>query len=155
VDVSADHPLNGALDGWNAVLEDTQETAAAYRERGWTARTVHPGSVAVDAALPGFDVLVPDDEFRAVTDLLAEGVDEYRVFLGSTSGVMFAAVALEQTAAECVVLVPLYYRHADRAELREAAADAGRLTTRLRTLDGTPFAVDHERPAPFFPDADP
>lgn len=155
MDVSADHPLNGALDGWNAVLEDTRETAAAYRERGWTARTVRPGGVTVDAALPGFDVLVPDDEFRAITDLLAEGVDEYRVFLGSTSGVMFAAVALEQTTTERVALVPLYYRHADLAELREAATDAGHLTTRLRTLDSTSFSVDHERPALFFPDADP
>lgn len=65
----------------------------------------------------------------------------------------FALVAMENTGAERVALVPLYYTHAERPALRSAADAAGRLATRLPTLDRTEFVVDHEDPEPFFPDS--
>jgi len=113
-----------------------------------------PGDVTVDPDLPGFGVLLADNEFADLTDLLGEsGVDGYRVYLGSAAGVVFAAVALEDSSTERVAVVPLYYSHAALRELRPAAEEAGRLRTRLRTLGGTEFVVEHEDPEPFFPDS--
>jgi hypothetical protein len=155
MDASGDHPLVGATEHWEAMLEDAARTAEEYRERGWTALELQPGDVTVDPDLPGFDVLLADNEFAEVTDLLGEaGVDSYRVYRGSAAGVMFAVVALEATAEERVALVPLYYSHARLPALESAADAAGRLATRLRTLDRTSFVVEHEDPEPFFPDAE-
>lgn len=154
MDVSGGHPLSGALEHWEAMVEDVAATAEEYRERGWTALELDPGSVSVDTDLPGFDVLVPDNQFRELSDLLDDGVDSYQVFLGSAAGVVFAAVALEDTARERVALVPLYYRHAALEDLRTAAEAAGHLTTRVRTLDRTSMVVDHEDHGLFFPGSD-
>jgi hypothetical protein len=151
MDVSGSHPLNGALTHWESMVEDMAATAEEYRERGWEALSLDPGDVTVDTELPGFNVLVPDNEFRELTDLLDGSVDSYRVFLASAAGVIFAVVALEDSARERVALCPLYYRHARLDALREAAAEAGRLSTRIRTLDRTSFVVEHETSAPFFP----
>lgn len=152
MDGSGDHPLAGATEHWETLLSDVAATAEEYRERGWTVLEPVPGDVTVDPDLPGFSVLLADNEFEDVTELLGEsGVDSYRVYLGSAAGVVFAAVALEDTEAERAVLVPLYYTHAALRDLRPAAAEAGRLATRLRTLTGTEFVVEHEDPEPFFP----
>lgn len=153
MDASRDHPLVGAVEHWEAMLEDAAATAEEYRERGWTALELEPGDVTVDPDLPGFDVLLADNEFADVTDLLGEsGVDSYRVYRGSAAGVMFALVAVEGTGTERVALVPLYYTHAELPALRSAAEATGRLATRLRTLDRTEFVVEHGDPGPFFPD---
>lgn len=148
------HPLAGATDHWEATLEDATATAEEYRERGWTALELRPGDVTVDPDLPGFDVLVGDDEFGDVTDRLASGVDGCRVYRGSAAGVLFAVVAVEASDGEGVVLVPLYYTPESLGALRSAADGTGHLATRIRRLDGTAFVVGHEDPEPFFPDAD-
>jgi hypothetical protein len=150
---SGDHPLIGATEHWEAVLDDAAATAAEYRDRGWTALELRPGDVTVDPDLPGFDVLLADNEFAGLTDLLGgSGVDSYHVYRGSAAGVMFAVAALEDTADQRVALVPLYYSHAQLPTLESAAEATGRLATRLRTLDRTAFVVEHEDPGPFFPD---
>ena len=153
MDRSVNHPLVGATEHWEAMLEDAAATAEEYRERGWTALETRPGDVTVDPDLPGFTVLLADNEFADLTDLLDEsGVDNYRVYRGSAAGVMLAVVALEATPEERVALVPLYYSHARLPGLQSAAEEAGRLATRLRTLDRTEFVVEHDDPDPFFPD---
>ena len=153
MDRSAGHPLVGATEHWEAILEDAAATAGEYRDRGWTALELRPGDVTVDPDLPGFDVLLADNEFVEVTDLLGgTGVESYRVYRGAAAGVVFAVVALEDAAGERVALVPLYYAHTDLPTLQPAAEAAGRLATRLRTLDRRSFVVEHEDPEPFFPD---
>ena len=152
MDVSGGHPLGGAVEHWDALIKDVAATAEEYRDRGWTALELDTGGVTVDRDLPGFDILVPDDQFRELTDRFGGGVDGYRVFVGSAAGVVFAAVALEDTARERVAVVPLYYRHAALSDLRAAAGSAGHLATRLRTLDRTSFVVEHGDPTLFFPD---
>lgn len=150
MDRSAGHPLVGATEQWEAILEDAAATTEEYRERGWTALELQPGDVTVDPDLPGFDVLLADNEFADLTDLLGEtGVDGYRVYRGAAAGVTFAVVALEDTAGERVALVPLYFAHTELPTLQSAAGGAGRLATRLRTLDRTAFVVEHEDPGPF------
>ena len=56
-----------AGDGWSAVIEDMEATAAEYRERGWTALELHPGdSVLVDSdRRTGLDVVLPGPEFES------------------------------------------------------------------------------------------
>lgn len=152
MDAPGGHPLAGATEHWEATLEDAAATAEEYRERGWTALELRPGDVTVDPDLPGFDVLVGDDEFADLTDLLESGVDGCRVYRGSAAGVLFAVVAVEASAAESVVLVPLYYTPGSLQTLQSAGEEAGRLATRLRRLDGTEFVVDHANPELFFPD---
>ncbi|MFC7226601.1 hypothetical protein N0B31_04240 [Salinirubellus salinus] len=152
MDVSGGHPLSGAVEHWDALVADVGATADEYRERGWTALELDTGGVTVDRDLPGFDVLVPDDQFRELTDLLEDGVDSYQVFVGSAAGVVFTAVALEDTSRERVAVVPLYYRHAALPDLQAAAESVGHLATRLRTLDQTSFVVEHEEATLFFPD---
>lgn len=155
MDESPRHPLVGATEHWEALLEDAAATAEEYRERGWTVVELVPGDVTVDPDLPGVSVLLADNEFEAVTDLLGEsGVDGYRVYLGSAAGVMFAAVVLEDSRTERAAVVPLYYSHAALRDLQAAVEETGRLATRLRTLDGTEFLVEHDDPEPFFPDSE-
>jgi hypothetical protein len=144
------HPLRGALDHWESVVRDMTVTANEYQNDNWTALELNPGSVTVDTDLPGFDVLIPDDEFSEVITLLENGVDSYQVYLGFDGGVVFAVVALEDTTAEHVVLAPLYYQQSAMAELRLKAENGG-LSTRLRTLDKTQFIVNHEDASLFFP----
>ncbi|PSQ13024.1 hypothetical protein BRC93_00385 [Halobacteriales archaeon QS_5_70_15] len=152
MDPSGDHPLVGATEHWEAALDDAAATAEEYRGRGWTVLELQPGDVTVDPDLPGFDVLLADNEFADLADRFAEpGVDGYRVYRGSAVGVVFAVVALEATPPERVAVVPLYYSHARLPALRSAAEGAGRLATRLRTLDRTEFVVEHGTPDPFFP----
>lgn len=145
------HPLEGALDHWNSLLEDTAATAADYRARGWESTTLEPGDVTVDLELPGFDVLVPDNEFDRLVERFGDGVDEYQVYLASAAGLVFALVALERPDDEQVALVPFYYRHAQLDALRATAEETGALSTRLRTLDRTDLVVRHEEPELFFP----
>jgi hypothetical protein len=153
MDRSRDHPLVGAAEHWEAMLDDAAATAEEYRERDWRTLELEPGDVTVDPDLPGFDVLLADNEFVDVTDLLGDsGVDGYRVYRGSAAGVVFALVAMADTGTERVALVPLYYTHAELPALQSAAEAAGRLATRLRTLDRTEFVVEHGDPGPFFPD---
>jgi hypothetical protein len=149
------HPLVGATEHWEALLEDLATVVEEYRERDWTALDVEPGDVTVDPDLPGFSVLLADNEFEAVTELLgASGVDGYRVYLGSAADVVFAAIALEDSRTERAAVVPLYYSRAALQGLRPAGEEAGRLVTRLRTLADREFVVEHEGPEPFFPGAE-
>ena len=154
MDRSEGHPLAGATEHWEAMLEDMAATAEEYRDRGWTALELVPGDVTVDPDLPGFTVLLADNEFADLTDLLSEGVDSYHVYRAFVAGVTFALVALEDTEAERVALVPLYYSHARLPTLRSEADATGRLATRLRTLDRTELVVEHDDPDPFFPSDD-
>jgi hypothetical protein len=140
-----DHPLAGAIDRWEAVIDDMETTAAEYREAGWTAVELHPGDVtplppvrggdALDDDRVGLDVLVPDDEFDAVEAVAdTAAFDSYEAYRAQAGSVVFAVAAIEATASEDVVLVPLYYRAADAREMATRALDRGRLDLFVRTL---------------------
>jgi hypothetical protein len=140
-----DHPLAGAVDRWEAVIDDMEATATEYREAGWTAVELHPGDVtplppvrgadALDDDRVGLDVLVPDDEFAAVEAVAdTAAFDSYEAYRAQAGSVVFAVAAIEATASETVVLVPLYYRAADAREMATRALDRGRLDLFVRTL---------------------
>jgi hypothetical protein len=140
-----DHPLADTVDRWEAVIDDMEATAADYREAGWTAVELHPGDVtplpparggdALDDDRVGLDVLVPDNEFDTV-ETQADGTafDSYDAYRAQVGSVVFAVAAIESTATELVVLVPLYYRAADAQEMARRALDRGRLDLFVRPL---------------------
>jgi hypothetical protein len=146
--------MNGTDPGprWDDVEADAEETAAAYRERGWTAVAGHPGQVNPVADAARLDVLLPGSEFEAalsaVDDAAVDGVD---VYAGAAGGVAYRLVVATDEAAQVAVCVPTYLASDDLASLRAAAEAAGALTVRLRPLDDrdhVEIAIDE--PAVFF-----
>ena len=140
-----DHPLAGLVDRWEAVIDDMETTATEYREAGWTAVELHPGDVtplppvrggdAVDDSRVGLDILVPDNEFEAVEAVADTATfDSYEAYRAQAGSIVFAVAAIEATASEDVVLVPLYYRAADAREMAQQALDRGRIDLYVRTL---------------------
>ncbi|TKX69151.1 hypothetical protein [Halorubrum sp. SP9] len=146
--------MNGTDPGprWGAVEDDAESTAAAYRERGWTAIAGHPGDVNPVDDDARIDVLLPESEFdaalSAVDDAAIDGVD---VYAGAADGVAYRLVVATDEAAAVAVCVPTYLASDDLAALRAAAEAAGALTVRLRPLDDrdhVEIAIDE--PAVFF-----
>jgi len=56
---------------WQRVFDDTEATAAEYRDRGWEALALHPGDVNPIADEAQLHVLLPGSEFDAVNELLS------------------------------------------------------------------------------------
>ena len=122
-----------------------ETTATEYREAGWAAVELHPGDVTplppatggetLDDDRVGLDVLVPDDEFEAVETVAdTAAFDSYEAYRAQAGSIVFAVAAIEATASEDVVLVPLYYRAADAREMSQRALDRGRIDLYVRTL---------------------
>ncbi|SEO94548.1 hypothetical protein SAMN04487948_108133 [Halogranum amylolyticum] len=138
------HPLEGVLDVWEGVVEDMEATAAEYRENGWETLELHPGDVnplpAVEERTEGrfgLDVLVPGEEYETVSTLVADAeFDEYEVFRAQRGGVVFLLLVTKSTAAEQVVLTPLYYGVEDARLMLERAREADVLYTHVRPLSG-------------------
>lgn len=127
---------------WPNLLEDMAATAAEYAESNWEPLQLHPGDVtpvtgdAVEHV--GFDVLLPDDEFEALTGVIDDGAsfDAFDVYTTTVGGVVFLLVAMEDPTTETAVLFPLYYRPGEDglAEVREHAEETGAVQTHLRRL---------------------
>jgi hypothetical protein len=156
------HPLSGASAAWEAVLADRDATAAEYREAGWTVVELDPGDVtplppahdpSVGDGRVGLDVMVPGDQFRDLRDRTGTlAFDAFEAFRAEEGSLVLALLAMEATAAEVVVLVPLYYdREAARVMLARAA-EAGRLRTFVRPLsDDERVVFEQADPEPLFP----
>jgi len=148
-----------AADTWEDVLADMDATAASYVEDGWTVQKIHPGQVTVlDGEASdrlGLDVLVPDNEFDDVEELVEEGftVDDYEVFTAIDGGFVFLVVALRDPETKRALLVPAYYRIAGETTTRMLvnANERGAIHTYLRTLDRSVIEFTHEDPELFQP----
>lgn len=155
------HPLTGVLDVWEGVVEDMEATAAEYRDEGWETLELHPGDVT---ALPsveerkqgrfGLDVLVPGDEYEAVSELVETvEFDEYEVFRAQEGGVVFAVLVTQSTAAKQAVLTPLYYAVEDASLMLDRAREEGVLYTHVRPLSGEEHVTfTQEEPELLFPE---
>lgn len=151
-----DNPFGRVVSRWEQVVEDMAVTAEDYEAAGWTTVELHPGDVAVpgeEADDEGLDVLVPNDEFDHLREVVADRVfDSYEVLRGTDEGIVFVLVVLEDSEGEVAVFVPAYYEESDLDALREAAAD-GTLTTTVRALsEEEAVEFEHDEPDPFFPD---
>lgn len=145
-------------DFWEEVVDDMEATAAEYRENGWDTIEVHPGDIT---ALPpdherfGLDVLVPDNEFDAVSDAVEHAdaeFDSVEVFRASAGGTVFLVVAVEDAATERVVVVPAFYVVREAKETIQGAAAQGELPIHLRTLANDEVVTfDPSDPTPLLP----
>lgn len=121
---------------WNSVLADTDATAEAYRDRGWTALALHPGDVnaVVDAAR--LHVLVPGSEFDEANETIdPDALDAVQVYGATAGSTRFRLVVAENEADQIALCVPTFVLGSEAADLRDAADRAGGITIRLRPLD--------------------
>ncbi len=151
--MSRESPAPEAVaDEWAELLADAEAMAGRYREEGWTAVVVTTrDAAAVDDDLFGLDVLVPDDEYERIEDIVETGaVDRTHAFRTDAAGVRLLVVVAEATAAEEAVLVPAYLSLEDVETLRERADTEGTMYTHVRTLaTDTRVTVQHEDPELF------
>lgn len=123
-------------DRWQRVFDDTEATAAEYRERGWAALALHPGDVNPIVDEARLDVLLPGSEFDEVNDLLSGvPIESVRVYAAADEMAAYRLVVAENPAAEIAACVPTFVLDSDRNALETAAADAGEVRIRLRPLD--------------------
>lgn len=137
---------------WGDVVADSEATATAYRDRGWTAIAVNPGDVNPVADAARLDVLVPGSTFETVNAQVADAdIDTVRVYAAGTTGVEYRLVVAEDSAASLAVCVPAYIGASDFAALRRTAESRGGLIVRLRPLDDRDVVeFDLSDPAVFF-----
>lgn len=145
---------------WDAVIDDMAARATEFQDRGWRTLTLRPGDVTPiageDVDRPGFDVLLPDDEFDellAVVDGAA--FDAYDVYATVAEGTAFLLVVMRDERTETAVLFPLYYGLGDDSiDALESHADAtGTVSTRLRRLEYDRIVTfEHDEPELFFRD---
>ena len=154
------HPLSNLTGLWEDTMADMEATAEQFREAGWETVELHPGAVTplpagetedgyVDERT-GLDVLVPGDEFTAVTEAVggidgeegtAVSYDEYEAFRAQQNDVVFLVVAMKSSEAETTVLIPLYYDVADAAETLERVRERDEMQLFIRPLDDSERVV--------------
>lgn len=140
---------------WDDMLDDMAATAAEFREAGWEVLELHPGDVTVVTQRQrGFDVLLPDDEFEDLRAWVeADEFPDHDVYRAE-AGIVFLLLVLKDPDAERAICCPLYYDDDGEETLRSLAAEDGQLWTHLRRLSDEYVHVSHERPAPFFGEAE-
>lgn len=150
-----------AAEFWDEMVSDMEVTAEEYESEGWETLQLHPGDVTPlvpdsDDQRFGLDVLVPDDEFAEVEELLAGDVafDSYEAFRAMADGLVLFVVAMEDRDAEVAVLYPAYYDVQNAQAMLKAAQSAGEMHTYVRTLTNEQIEFTHEEPANFGPPTD-
>jgi len=141
--------------GWQAVIDDMEATAEAYRDRGWTTLELHPGdSVLVDSEFrTGLDVLLPGPEYERLEALIEETTfTDVDAFRAETEGILFLLIVEKSPDSETAVFVPAYYDPGGSREKLDAVSDAGELRLFCRRLDDDYVEFVHDDVAPFLPD---
>ena len=155
-----DNPFGRVVGRWEAVVADMEATAAEHREAGYDVVELHPGDVTVvgDGERSGFDVLVSDDEFDRLREVVESStLAETDVFRAVDSGVAFYLAVLADHDAERVVCCPLYcdLDDDDATALRETADESGVVVASVRTLSGDETVeLRFDDPDLFFADED-
>ncbi len=147
---------------WEDLIADASATAAEYEADGWETLELRPGDVTpLDGEYGdrvGLDVLVPDNEYRALQSWFDDGfaIDDYEVYRSLVDRTVFLLVALRDGEVERVVLLPTFYRlGADAVSgMFEHAGETGALHVYVRRLSGEYAEIRLDDPALFAPPAD-
>ena len=152
-----------AMEFWGEVVEDMEATANQYADQGWYAFMCHPGDVTPivhtdddgEVTEYGLDVLLPDNEFEDLEDLLDDGVefDSFEAFSAREEGMVYLVVAMEDHDAEKAVLYPAYYDVQGAQEMLDVAAETGTMYTFVRTLSEDRIQFTHDDGGAFQPPA--
>ena len=144
---------------WEDLLAELGVTAEQYRADDWETVELHPGDVTALSGQygdrVGFDVLVPDDEYRALEAWFDAGlgVDDCEVYRTAVGDVVLLLVVVRDETDRRAVLYPAFYDLGDdRARsLLETAARSGAVRTYLRRLSGDYVELRHDDPGLFAP----
>lgn len=149
-----------AMEFWDDIISDMEATAAEYEAEGWETHLLHPGDVSTltpdsDSDMFGLDVLVPNNEFDEVEDLLEGGAafDSYEAYRAVGDGLVLLVVAMEDHDEKIALLYPAYYDPQNATEMIGAAGRAGEMRTYLRTLTNERIEFIHDEPENFGPPA--
>ena len=143
---------------WDDVLEDMHRTAEDLRDDGWTVAEVHTGDVTVVLDdQPGFDVLVPDNEYEDVEAMVddADAFSQFQVFKQVEGDLVYLLISLQDPDNERAIMVPAYYDHRAETELVDRIEEGAAIWTKLRPLaDDRRIAFSHRHTSAFHPEAD-
>lgn len=145
-------PPEAVSDRWQDLMDDTDVTAAEYRDDGYETLAVHTGDVVPLPERLIIDVLAPGDEFRQLT-AMADGatVDEFELFTASEGDVEFALVVATDEQAEIAVCIPLFVHQDVVDAMGPRAKDAGHVDIHVRPLsDETHVVFTLEEPELLF-----
>lgn len=146
-----------AMPHWENVIADMETTAAEYEGDGWETVQLHPGDVTPlwlekDGEF-GLDVLVPDNEFEEVEELMEGDVsfDSFEAYRALADRIVFAVIVMEDHDSEVAVLYAVYYDVQGAEEMLADATDAGEMHSFIRTLSEDRIQFTHDDPALFRP----
>lgn len=142
--------------GWQTVIAQAAAMADEYRDRGWTARELHPGdSVLVDSERrTGLDVLLQGSEYEALESLTEECTfTDVEVFRAEHGSMIYLLVVEKDPDSETVVFVPAYYDPESSQEPLETIRSDGELRLFCRRLNDDYVEFVHGDVGPFLPDA--
>lgn len=149
-----DNPFSKVVSGgWDDVLADMEHTAAEYRDAGWEVVELHPGDVTTVSGNPfGFDVVVPGEEFEAVTRAVEAGeFTEDELYRNDAAGIAYVLAILQDPARKLAICCPIYYELDDAQDLIDDSKRAGVMYTHVRPLQrDREVTFTHDEPERFF-----
>jgi hypothetical protein len=122
---------------WRRLVDEAEELAEEYRDRGWEAMVVHPADVtAVDTDDQfGLNALAPNSEYERVRSLVAaHAFDQSHVYRQTDDGLRLFLCVFEATE-EVAVLVPAYVTETDLDMLFPRAREIGEMHVLVRPLE--------------------
>jgi hypothetical protein len=146
-----------AMPHWESVIADMEATTAEYDDEGWNTVELHPGDVTPlwmdEDDEFGLDVLVPDNEFEELEELMDGGVsfDAFEAYRALADGLVFAVIVMEDRGNETAVLYPVYYDVQGAEEMLDDAMEAGKMYSFVRTLSEDRIRFTHDDPSLFQP----
>jgi hypothetical protein len=127
-----------ASTAWRQLVDETEEMAVQYRDRGWEATVVHPGDITAVHADDqfGLNALAPDSEYDEVRSLVeAHEFDQSHVYRRDDQELRFFLCVFEASEADLAVLVPAYATETDLDMLYPRAHSAGEMRVFVRPLE--------------------
>lgn len=138
---------------WQRLRSDAKSIAAEFREEGWETIRFPVGDVSAVAGGDAFGIhlVVPDNKFDELRDLLGDGVafDSFEIYTHSTDQRVYAIVAATDEETGAAIVYPLYYSKAERDQLAREAAGRGAMVTHLKTLGDDRVTLEQD-PDEFF-----
>lgn len=131
---------------WSNLMDDLENTADEYRERGWDVLPIHAGDVVTLPDRVAIDVLAPGDEFETLQEMIGDfDPDNFSVYTGGSDTATFALVIAEDEDCSSAVCCPVFVMGPDVSELRNSSKQAGFVQIQIRPLsddDSVVFRID-------------
>ena len=123
---------------WWRLLDEAEELAEGYRDRGWTATVVHPGDVtAVDTSdYLGLSVLAPDSEYDRVRSLAeTHTLDRSEIYRLADGGLTYLVCVFADDGRNTALVVPAYVTQPDLDRLYPRVQQTGAMSLHVRPLN--------------------